>query len=107
MGRIIKWSVIGIVGAALVAFSIANRSAVAFSLFPLPFEMTIPLFILVYLSLFIGVAVGEALGLLHSLKVRKQLKHAEQRIKALESEVLLKTIEKGAHPDTLKVLGSG
>lgn len=93
--RIIKWGGIAILGIAFIIFSLVNRSAVTFSLFPLPFELQAPLFILLYITLFVGVLLGELFALLHGTKLRRQLKASEQRVKALESELLIKKMEQG------------
>lgn len=93
MLRIAKWGIIGIASLILIIFSLVNRAPVTFSLFPLPFEIDIPLFILLYLTLGLGLLLGELLGALHHRKANKELKTLRQRVKAMESEALLKTME--------------
>lgn len=62
--------------AALVA--VANRGDVTFRLDPLPWEMDLPLYAVIFVSLMFGVILGWAMAALSYLRKRRQEKAQEK-----------------------------
>ncbi len=85
--RIINVVLIAAVSVIFILFAVNNRLIVTISLFPLPYEADLPLFILAILAFALGVITG---GLIISLKFSKarRLARAEhKRVVALENEI--------------------
>lgn len=75
------------VTALLVLFAIVNREFIDISLFPLPYELTLPKFLLAILCFGAGLLVG---GILMSAKVsraKSTCRKEQKRSAALENEV--------------------
>lgn len=56
--RIFFWLLATIVVVVTVLIAIANRQPVIFSLQPFPFEMSVPLYVVVFVSVFVGLLLG-------------------------------------------------
>lgn len=70
-----------------VLFAVANRENVTVSLFPLPFEMEMPLFLLTLLSMIAGVLLASVAIVFERLRQRRHIKRQRARIEALENEL--------------------
>lgn len=82
----IKFFLIAVIAVFFVNFCVVNREVVSVSLFPLPYTVDIIAFILVLLSVSVGVVVSGFLFSIQSLKNRCQIKKLQQRVVALENE---------------------
>lgn len=83
----------------LVFFAVVNRELVDISLFPLPYTLELPKFLLAIVSFAAGAVVG---GLIVSLKhgpIRRHYKKQHKRVEALENE--LGTLHHERHAHTL------
>lgn len=79
----------------LVLFAIVNREFITVSLFPLPYELELPKFLIAILCFGAGVLVG---GMMMSLKLSRALRvshRSHQRAIALENE--LKSLHTSSH----------
>jgi uncharacterized integral membrane protein len=56
--KILAWIALPLLTLILAAFAVANRQTVAISADPFPFVVEIPLFIVVFLALFVGLLAG-------------------------------------------------
>ena len=72
---------------AAVAFAVANRRAVTFDLWPLELTVTLPLFVAILGSLFLGLLIGGLILWLSSGRVRLARRRAERRTAELEREI--------------------
>ena len=73
--------------ALLILFAVINRDFIDISLFPLPYTITLPKFLLAIICFAGGLLVG---GLMMSLKmgrIRRSYKQDSKRASALENEV--------------------
>lgn len=78
--RVLAW-IIGLPLALLVTvFAVANRAAIRFELWPLPFTVDLPGYLAVLGPLVLGLVFGFALGTASGLKAR--MKAGEQRRRA-------------------------
>ena len=81
------WSVTLIAAALVVPFAIANRATVALGMWPLPFLLETPIYLLVLLSLFAGFVVGAVWIWIAGHGLRRELGRRRRRIEALEREL--------------------
>lgn len=85
--KIVKWIIVILCSAILVTFALVNRQWVTLHLFPLPFEMDIPVFLLVFLLLMTGAIMGGISGMYYTLSCHKKLRILAQRNTGLEQEI--------------------
>lgn len=81
--------------ALLILFAVVNREFIAISLFPLPYEIALPKFLLAIMCFAAGALVG---GILMSSKLHRALRvshRSHQRAIALENE--LKSLHSEQH----------
>lgn len=69
----------------LVVFAVANKGAVLVSVDPLPFEIELPLYLLVFLVFLIGLVFGVILGRLNAWSSARK-KAAKQKLAAQQAE---------------------
>lgn len=75
------------VGAAAIWFALANRELVAVSFSPLPLELELPIYLLVFLVLAIGVLVGGSSHWLAAARRRGAARDNKRRLVVLEREL--------------------
>lgn len=71
----------------LLVFAIVNREFIDISLFPLPYAITLPKFLLAIICFGAGLMVGGMLMSLKMGKVKRHYKRETKRASALENEV--------------------
>jgi uncharacterized integral membrane protein len=70
-----------------IIVAVSNGELVNFSLNPLPFDFTIPAFMLVFLGIFIGLSGGWLVSIFAGIKHARRHRMADKKIKELESEL--------------------
>ena len=85
--RLVYWLLIAAAAAICAAFAISNRPVVALALWPLPFAIALPLYLLVFAALLIGFVVGAIAAWLGGRHRRRELRRSRRRIRALEGEL--------------------
>lgn len=70
-----------------VTLAVSNRGKVDLSLFPLPYEISMPLFMFAIITFALGITFGWLIAKLSILKYRKISKEANKRAGALENEI--------------------
>ena len=83
--KLLYWLIALPIGLILIVFSISNRDGVVVSFSPLPFEMSIPLFLLVFAIFVLGVLVGGLLGWMGGHGARRRARERRRKIAELES----------------------
>jgi uncharacterized integral membrane protein len=91
--RIAYWVGIPVAATICGAFAISNRFAVSLALWPLPFIVALPLYLLVFAALLIGFVGGAIAAWIAGRHRRRKLRRARRRIGTLEKE--LATTEPG------------
>ena len=87
LARRLKFIGLGILLLWLAAFAVANRAVVELALFPLPFVLSLPVFLLVWLSVVIGVLLAW-LALAGSLfKTRRLASREHKQLMATKNEL--------------------
>ena len=75
------------VAIVVVAFAVANRQSATISLWPLPWELAVPVFLAVLGALAVGALIGGAVVWFSVVKWRMRAKSDERRIRTLEHEM--------------------
>jgi uncharacterized integral membrane protein len=84
--RFLYW-IISIPLAVLIAvFAVSNRTAVTLSLWPLPFEVDLPLFLPIMVALLIGLAIGFAFEWLLQGKHRRAARRMDSELKRIKTD---------------------
>jgi putative membrane protein len=84
---VVYWAVLLITAALLIPFAVSNRAIVSVGLWPLPFLIDLPLYLLVLLMLLAGFVVGAATAWVAGRRVRRELRRGRRRVAALEGEL--------------------
>ncbi|MBE9476754.1 MAG: LapA family protein [Proteobacteria bacterium] len=93
--RFIKYLFLGVVALVLIVVAIANRQPVELKLLPedlaafVPFagQITIPLFLVIFGSILVGLLIGFIWEYLREFKIRNDLSKTNRQMKHLEREV--------------------
>jgi putative membrane protein len=85
--RFVYWTLVALAAALLAVFAVSNRESVALGLWPLPFAIDLPLYLLVLLPLLAGFLAGKFAGWIAGARRRRELRHRRRRIGALEREL--------------------
>ena len=85
--RAVYWAVIVVASSLLIAFAVSNRATVSLGLWPLPFLIDLPLYLLVLLLFLAGFVVGTATAWIAGRRVRRELRRRRRRVEALEGEL--------------------
>ncbi len=85
--RFIFWLLALPLLAAIAAFAVTNRGPVSLELWPLPFVVTVPAFLVILVAVSIGLAIGAVAMWLSTGIARRELRRRGRRIDALESEL--------------------
>ncbi|WP_417830116.1 LapA family protein [Thalassospira sp.] len=84
--RILYW-IISIPLAVLIAvFAVSNREPVTLSLWPLPFEIDLPLFLPIMVALLIGLGFGFAFEWLLQGKHRRAARRMDSELKRIKTD---------------------
>lgn len=91
MKTFLKWLVLAPAGLLLLAFAIVNREPVRVVLDPLPgetsdFQITAPLFLIVFLAMAIGVLLGGFATWMAQGRHRRAARHARADVERLRNE---------------------
>ncbi len=94
--RSFRWVLIGLVALALVIFAVDNRQTVTVSLWPLPIEASIGLYLVVLLTLLVGFLIGELAAWMNGHRWRREARLKAKRIAELERELAAQSPPKEA-----------
>lgn len=102
MFRLFYWILIIPLGAAVVAFTVSNRSSVLVNFWPAPFSVETPVFVTVLVSITVGFLLGSVVSFISSSRRRLinrqlllELENAKQKESVLREQV--KKLEIGAN----------
>ncbi|MDG1707512.1 MAG: LapA family protein [Emcibacteraceae bacterium] len=70
-----------------IIVAVSNGDNVSFSLNPLPVNITVPAFMLVFMGIFIGLAGGWCVSIFSNLKHARRHRLADKKIKELENSL--------------------
>jgi uncharacterized integral membrane protein len=87
MRAAVFWLVTLIAAVLLVPFAVTNRATVSLGVWPLPFLLETPVYLLVLVTLFAGFFIGAACVWIAGHRLRRELGRRRRRVKALEHEL--------------------
>lgn len=87
MLRFLKLLPLLFLAAFFAAFAVENRDAVTLSLFPLPYNAELPLFLLAMVFFMFGIAVAGTLATLKFYRSKVQFFAMKRKVEALENEI--------------------
>ena len=85
--RAVSWTVMLVAALLLIPFAVSNRATVSLGLWPLPFSVDLPLYLLALLLLLAGFVLGAAAAWIGGRRVRRELRRRRRRVEALEREL--------------------
>ena len=87
LGKIIKLLFYALTIALLVTVSVANHDEATLSFFPLPYEVTLPKYLLCILIFLIGLVFGALYYASEILRANRTIRKERKQVEALEQEV--------------------
>lgn len=87
MFAILKWLIVIGFTLLLAGFSVVNRHLIVLEFYPMPFEMELPVYLLMLIMFFGGFLLAWLLDRFNFIKLSHRAHRAEQRSHALEEEV--------------------
>ena len=85
--RLVHWLVTAPIALILVIFAVSNRDDVVVTFWPLPLEGVEPLYLVVLVSLVLGLFAGLLIAWLNGWGRRREARSRARRIEALEREL--------------------
>jgi uncharacterized integral membrane protein len=85
--KYVRWIAIALVALVLIVFAIANRDQVELTLWPLPFTVTAPAYLIVLVTLLIGFLAGEFAAWVNGHRWRREARRLRRRIEELEQRL--------------------
>ena len=85
--RYLSWIITIPVAIIIVSFAVTNREAVTLGLFPLPFELTLPIYIVVLVPLAVGIILGGLIAWFSAGRHRQRARERGAEVERLSSEV--------------------
>ena len=70
-----------------IIVAVSNGDSINFSLNPLPINMTMPAFMLVFIGIIIGLVGGWCVSIFNGIKHARRHRVADKKIKELENEL--------------------
>ncbi len=87
MLALIKWSVILAFSLVLIVLCVVNRHAMGINLYPLPYEISLPVYLFAAIFFLCGFLMAALAGGLRRTGQTLRLRNSRRRIDALENEV--------------------
>jgi uncharacterized integral membrane protein len=107
MRTAVFWLVTLIVAAVLMPFAITNRATVSLGLWPFPFLLETPVYLLVLLTLLAGFIMGAACAWIAGYGSRRELRRRRRRVEALERELTATSTRQTDQADRLGLPPTG
>ena len=85
--RAVYWTVVLVVAAVLSLFAASNREAVSLGLWPLPFLVGVPLYLVVFGAAIVGFLTGAFAVWIAGAHRRRELRRCRRRSEALAREL--------------------
>src|SRR5437667_12001725 len=85
--KFLFWMFVLLVAAVLALFAVSNRAGVALSLWPLPFLIEAPLYLIALGGALMGFLAGELAAWIAAARRRRELRRQRRHIAALEAEL--------------------
>lgn len=87
MRGVLFWAAVAVVAIVLILFAASNRGSVELGLWPVPFVVAVPVYLLVFATLVVGFVVGWLATWFGRQRLRLESRRRRRRIEALEKEL--------------------
>lgn len=84
--KLIKFFLIFIISIIFIIFCVVNREVISLDLFPLPYSIRVPVFMLFLLSIAVGAIITGLMLNIQIFRMRHLVKNTRQRMQAVENE---------------------
>lgn len=84
--KLLKFFLIFILALIFIIFCVVNRALITLDLFPLPYSINVPVFVLFLLSIAVGAIVTGLMLNIQIFRMRHLVKNTRQRMQAVENE---------------------
>lgn len=85
--KIVSWILLLPAGLLAIVLAVANRGRVTLSFDPLPFELELPLYVIMLASIFIGIVIGAGVMWWRDGRLRRLARRRGRETAELEREV--------------------
>jgi uncharacterized integral membrane protein len=85
--KLLFWIFVALVATVLALFAVSNRAVVSLGLWPLPFILDLPLYLVIVAALLVGFVVGALAAWVAGRQRRREGRRRGRRIAALEREL--------------------
>lgn len=102
--KFINWAVLLLIFGICLMIAVNNVQRVHLNLDPLPFQIDVPLFFIIFVSFLMGLLVGGLFLAFHRIRAHLRLKKANKRINELESQLRETTREDVSNTPSGRIL---
>ena len=85
--RMLSWILVALIAIVLAAFAVANRGTLALGLWPLPWLLELPAYLVILGALLLGFLAGALAVWIGGHRSRRELRRQRRQIAALEREL--------------------
>lgn len=89
--RIVSWIVTAPIVLVVILFSVSNLEPVTLHLWPLPFDLTIGIWLLALILLFVGFLLGAIVTWIGDRSRRRESRQLARRVRELEQSLAART----------------
>ncbi len=89
----IKYTFLFALAIASVVFALNNSVSISINLYPMPYEVNMPLFVAIFTSFLSAVIMSSIINASGKIKLSYTIKKQKQRINALENEITILKIK--------------
>lgn len=93
--RHLSWILTAPIAVLVVLFAVSNLDSVTLSLFPLPYDLTVRVYLLTLIVLFVGFVLGSIVTWIADRKRRRLTRIQGRRLAELEHELTLAKLRAG------------
>lgn len=86
--KVFYWLVTALLAVILIVFAVTNRNPAVLSLWPFPFTLQAPVYLITLLALLVGFLVGELVAWINGRRWRRMARRHGRRIEELERELV-------------------
>ena len=86
--KAVYWAATLLAAGLLIPFALSNREHISLGLWPLPFLVDLPLYLLVLSLLLAGFIIGAVVTWIAGWHIRRELRRRRRRVEALERELV-------------------
>lgn len=87
LGRLLFWILAVIAGIVFIVFAVHNFHGVAVNLWPAPWQITLPVFLVVFCAIFVGLLAGAGIAWAALAPTRRKARDRRRDVNRLSTEL--------------------